>query len=117
MARCAASADEPGEGSLGIGDGSLRSPIHHELPMKEVMMIPNYLGVPVEEMIWLKREDLMRDFEQMRLVRAARISNPGLLERAWLLLAQAMLKFGQRLQEQYTMPRQTYVDCSARLAA
>lgn len=79
-------------------------------------MIPNYLGVPVEEMIWLKREELMRELEQTRLVRAARISNPGLFERAWLLLAQTMLSLGKRLQEQYTMPRQTYVDCSARLA-
>lgn len=80
-------------------------------------MLPNYLGMPVEEMIWQKREDLMRDFEQMRLVRSARIANPGLFERAWLLLAKAMVKFGQQLQEQYTMPRQTYVDCSAKLAA
>lgn len=80
-------------------------------------MIPNNLGVPVEEMIWLKREELMREFEQTRLVRAARITNPGLVERAWLYIGRMLIRAGQRLNEQYTLPRQTYLDSSARFAA
>lgn len=79
-------------------------------------MIPNMNYVPVEEMIWLKREELVREFEQIRLVRAARISNPGLIERAWLYLGQILMKAGQKLNEQYTLPRQTYLDSAARFA-
>ena len=80
-------------------------------------MLPDLNGVPVEELMWLKRESLMREFEQIRLVRAARISNPGLIERAWLYLGRVLIQAGQRLSEQYTMPRQTYLDSAARFAA
>ena len=80
-------------------------------------MIPDFHTVPTEELIWLKREDLTREFEQIRLVRAARISNPGLLERAWLHVGRMLIKAGQRLNEQYTVPRQTYLDSTAKLAA
>ena len=80
-------------------------------------MLPDFNAVPVEEMIWLKREELLREFEQIRLVRAARISNPGLVERAILYLARILSRAGERLGEQYTMPRQTHLDCSARYAA
>lgn len=80
-------------------------------------MLPDLNGVPVEELMWLKRESLMREFEQIRLVRAARISNPGLIERAWLYLGRVLIQAGQRLREQYTSPRQTYLDSAARFAA
>lgn len=80
-------------------------------------MIPDYLGVPIEEMIWLKREELMREFQQMRLVRAARISNPGLFERLGLRVAQFLLRLGRDLNERYTLSPQTYLDCTARLAS
>jgi hypothetical protein len=80
-------------------------------------MLPDLNGVPVEEMMWLKRESLMREFEQIRMVRAARISNPGLIERAWLYLGRVLVQAGQRISEQYVMPRQTYLDSTARFAA
>ena len=80
-------------------------------------MIPAMNYLPVEEMIWLKQEELMREFEEIRLVRAARISNPGLIERLWLYVGRALINAGQRLHEQYTMPRQTYLDSTARFVA
>jgi len=80
-------------------------------------MIPDFHAVPVEETLWLKREELMREFEQIRLVKAARISNPGLIERVWLYVASMLVRAGEKLNEQYTVPRQTYVDSGARLAA
>jgi hypothetical protein len=80
-------------------------------------MIPGLNTVPVEEMIWLKREELVREFQEIRLERAARISNPGLLERLWLRIGQLLIQKGEQLREQYTMPRQTYLDSAAKFAA
>jgi len=80
-------------------------------------MLPDFHSVPVEELVWLKREELMREFEQIRLVRAARISNPGLVERAVLYLGRILTRAGARINEQYTIPRQTYLDSAARFAA
>jgi hypothetical protein len=80
-------------------------------------MIPDFHTLPVEEMICLKREELVREFEQIRLVRVARISNPGLFERVWLYVARVLTQAGQRLNEQYTVPRQTYLDSVSRFAA
>ncbi len=80
-------------------------------------MLPSYDFMPLEEMIWLKREELMREFEQIRLVRAARISNPGLFERAWVWLGELLIRAGQRARDRVSLPRQTYLDSAARFAA
>ena len=77
-------------------------------------MIPNYL---VNDLVRVQREDLTRELEQARLVRAARMSNPGLAERARLYIGRILIQAGQRLNEQYTLPRHTHVDSSARFAA
>ncbi|MFN2119177.1 MAG: hypothetical protein ACK2T0_02145 [Anaerolineales bacterium] len=80
-------------------------------------MLPNMNYMPVEELVWMKRGELMRDFEQLRLERVARISNPGLLERAMLYVAHLLVNAGQQLREQYTVPRQAQLDAAARYAA
>jgi hypothetical protein len=80
-------------------------------------MLPNMNYMPVEELVWMKRGELMREFEQLRLERAARLSNPGLLERAMLALARLMVSAGQQLRAQYTIPRQAQLDAAARFAA
>jgi len=80
-------------------------------------MLPNMNYMPVEELVWMKRGELMKEFEQLRLERAARISNPGLLERAMLSIARLLVNAGQQLREQYTIPRQGQLDAAARYAA
>jgi hypothetical protein len=80
-------------------------------------MLPNMNYMPVEELVWMKRGELVKEFEQIRLERIARISNPGLLERALLSLARLLVNTGQQLREQYTIPRQAQLDVAARYAA
>jgi hypothetical protein len=80
-------------------------------------MLPTIDFVPVEEMLWMKREELQREFKQIRLQRAARISNPGLLERLSLHIAHVLMNAGQRLHDQYTIPRQSYLDAATNMAA
>ncbi len=80
-------------------------------------MIPDFNTVPVEEVLWMKREELMREFEEIRLVRAARQANPGLVERAWLWLGQFLVRAGEKTQARVMAPRQTYLDSAARFAA
>ena len=80
-------------------------------------MLPNLNYMPVEELVWMKRGELMHEFEQIRLQQVARISNPGLMERALLSVARILIDAGQGLREQYTIPRQAHVDAAARYAA
>jgi hypothetical protein len=80
-------------------------------------MLPNLNFMPVEELVRIKRGELMRDFEQIRLEQVARISSPGLVERLMLAAARLMVVAGEHLQEQYTIPRQAQVDAAARYAA
>ena len=80
-------------------------------------MLPNMNYMPVEELVWMKRGELMREFEELRLERVARISNPGLLERALLSVARLLVSAGEQLHEQYTIPRQAQLDAAARYAA
>ncbi len=80
-------------------------------------MLPGSDFIPVEEVIWLKREELMREMQQIRLVRAARISNPGWVERLWIWVGESLIKLGQTARDRVTLPRQTYLDSAARFAA
>ncbi len=75
-------------------------------------MLPDLMYMPAEEILYLKREELMRDFQEIRLVAAARQSNPGLAERLRLWIAGLV---GTR--ERLTAPRQTHIDSAIRLAA
>lgn len=74
-------------------------------------MLPDFNYIPAEEMLYLKRDELMREFHDIRLIGAARESNPGLAERlgAWV----ARLFHTQRV----AAPRQSYVDIALKLAA
>jgi hypothetical protein len=85
--------------------------------VKEVEMLPNPNYMAVEELVWMRRGELMHEFEQIRCQRVARISNPGLLERALLAVARLLINVGQQLHEQYTIPRQAHLDAAVRHAA
>lgn len=80
-------------------------------------MLPGYDFIPVEEVLWLKREELMREFEQERLIKAARISNPGLFERLAIWVGNLLVSIGQSTRDRVTVPRQTYLDSAARFTA
>ena len=75
-------------------------------------MLPDFNYMPAEEMLYLKRDELMREFQDIRLIGAARESNPGLAERlgAWLTRL-----FHAR--QPVAAPRQSYVDIALKLAA
>ncbi len=79
-------------------------------------MLPGFDFIPTEEVLWMKREELMREFEEMRLIKAARISNPGLLERLSIWMGDLLIKAGQRARERVMLPRQSYLDSAAKLA-
>jgi len=55
--------------------------------------------------------------EQMRLIKAARISNPGILERLVIWVGNLLISVGQKTRERVTVPRQTYLDSAARFTA
>jgi hypothetical protein len=73
--------------------------------------------LPVEEVMWVRQEELVRDFEQVRLERAARISNPGLLERFLLSMGQFLIETGQHIRAQHTVLPQSYVDSAVKFAS
>ena len=75
-------------------------------------MLPDLMYMPADEILYMKREELMREFEEIRLVAAARQSNPGLAERLQLWIAGLF-----RTRERLTAPRQSYIDSAIRLAA
>ncbi len=80
-------------------------------------MLPGLDFIPVEEVLTLKREELMREFEDMRLIKAARLSNPGLFERICIWVGDLLIKAGQKARDRATLPRQSYLDTASRLAA
>jgi hypothetical protein len=80
-------------------------------------MIPNFYPLPVEEMIWLKRDELLSEFGLIRLQREARLSNPGLIERAYIRLGNLLVKAGKRLQDEYTSSRPAYRIASGKFTA
>ncbi len=80
-------------------------------------MLPGMDFIPMDEVLYLKREELMREFQSIRLVRAARISNPGWTERLWVWVGDLLVKAGEHARERVCLPRQTYLDSAVRLAA
>ncbi len=81
-------------------------------------MLPEFscMYLPGDEVLNLKREELMREFEEIRLLGAARQANPGFAERVWLQIAR-LFKVGERAQRRALAPRQSYIDSAIRLAA
>ncbi len=80
-------------------------------------MLPGFDFIPTEEVLWLKRDELMREFEDIRLIKAARLSNPGLFERLTVWLGDLLIKAGQKARDRVLLPRQSYLDSTARYAA
>ena len=80
-------------------------------------MLPGFDFLPVEEVLWMKREELMREFQDIRLVRAARIANPSLTTRAWVRVGELLIRAGLAMRERFRRPRQTYLDSAIRFAA
>jgi hypothetical protein len=80
-------------------------------------MYVNSNPVYFEKMNALQQQAVYREFADIRLMQAAGLSNPGLVERLWLSLARILMTSGQRLHERYTLPRQTYLDSAARFSA
>lgn len=70
-----------------------------------------------EVMTMLEMRDIAREIEEIRLIKDAGLSNPGLLERIGMKLGNALVKRGQHLYEKYTSPRQAYQDTSCKFAA
>ena len=69
-----------------------------------------------EMMVALEMENFKREIEQIRLLRDAGLSNPGGLERTFIALGNALVKWGKGLRENYTEPHQAYQITSGKLA-
>lgn len=80
-------------------------------------MIPDFYQLPIEELIWLKRQELDREFESIRLLREASLANPGLIQRAYIQLSKYLVKAGQNLHDRHTSSRQTYAITTSKFAA
>jgi hypothetical protein len=70
-----------------------------------------------EVMVRLEREEFKREIDSIRLLRDAGLSNPGWLEHTLIAIGNALVKQGQRLRENYTMPNQAYQITSGKIAA
>jgi len=69
-----------------------------------------------EVMVALERQDLEREIQSIRLLRDAGLSNPGWLERTYIAAGNALVKWGQRLRENYTAPHQAYQNTSSKFS-
>lgn len=77
----------------------------------------NINTLDIEMMVSLEMEDIRREMESIRLLREARISNPGWLESALIAIGKSLIKRGQQLHESYTVPQPAYRTSSGKLAA
>jgi hypothetical protein len=84
---------------------------------KEDRMWPQPTFLTAAKLTALRQEEVLRDFQEIRLLEAARISNPGWTEKLWLLLGHWLIRTGHALRDQYTVERQTYLDSATRYAA
>jgi hypothetical protein len=73
--------------------------------------------LPVEQVMWVRRNELERDYEEVRLQRAARIANPGPLQRALIAIADLLMRAGQHIREQQFVLPQSHHDRAAKIAA
>ncbi len=79
-------------------------------------MLPDLNYLPAEEILYLKHDELMREFREIRLQGAARQANPGFAERAQAWIA-ALLHSRERVQQRAMAPRQSSIDYALKLAA
>ncbi len=79
-------------------------------------MLPDLNYLPAEEILYLKHDELMREFREIRLQGAARQANPGFAERARAWIA-ALLHSSARVQRRAAAPRQSYIDYALKMAA
>jgi hypothetical protein len=77
----------------------------------------NINTLDIEMMVSLEMDDIRREMESIRLLREARISNPGWLERTFIAIGNALIKRGQQLHEAYTTPQPAYRTSSGKLTA
>jgi len=69
-----------------------------------------------EVMVYLEMEEFRKEMDSIRLLHDAELSNPNLFERIAIGFANAMVRLGNRLRENYTNPRQAYQVTSNKLA-
>ena len=70
-----------------------------------------------EVMVKLEMEEFKKEMDSIRLLHDAELSNPSLLKRMAIRFANAMVRFGNRLHENYTNPHQAYEVSNSKLAA
>jgi len=69
-----------------------------------------------EVMVALERQELEREIESIRLLRDEGLSNPGWLERTYIAIGNALVRWGQHLREDHTAPHQAYQTTSGKFA-
>jgi hypothetical protein len=75
-------------------------------------MLPDLNYMPAEEILYLKRDELMREFRDIRLIAAASEATPSFAQRLRARIAQLF-----HVRPRVTVPRQSYIDSAIRLAA
>lgn len=70
-----------------------------------------------EVMVRLETEEFKHEMDNIRLIRDAGLSNPGLFERAAIALGDLLVQVGQRLHKNFTDPHQAYQVTSSKYAA
>lgn len=70
-----------------------------------------------EVMVGMEMEEFRKEIEVIRLIHDAGLSNPGVFERAAIVLGNTLMKLGQSLKKNFTEPNQAYQVTSGKYAA
>lgn len=70
-----------------------------------------------EVMVNLEMEEFRKEIDAIRLLHDAGLSNPGLFERAAIVLGSTLMSLGQSLKKHFTEPNQAYQVTSSKFAA
>lgn len=70
-----------------------------------------------EVMVNLEMEEFRKEIDAIRLLHDAGLSNPGLFERAAIVLGNTLMSLGQHLKRHFTEPNQAYQVTSSKYAA
>jgi hypothetical protein len=70
-----------------------------------------------EALVAMERQEFKREMDNIRLIRDAGLSNPGLFERAAIALGKGLMTVGGRLHKNFTDPQQAYQVTSSKYAA
>lgn len=71
----------------------------------------------IEEMTHLEMEEFKREMDSIHLLKEARLSNPGLLEKSAIAVGKALARIGNRLYRNYTEPHPAHQVTSCKYAA